>query len=123
MVISRGEIFWASLAGMQGSEPGKKRPVVIVQRNSINISKFGTVLVIPLTTQTRHSNIPGNVLLNKGEANLPSPSLARCTHVMVIDKNRLNEKVGTLSSDRIEEIVDNICWVLGRPSGERGIIS
>jgi len=38
---------------------------------------------------------------------------------MVIDKNRLNEKIGTLSPDRIEEIVDNICWVLGRPSGER----
>lgn len=114
MVISQGEVFWASLSGAQGSEPGNKRPVVIVQRDSINISRFGTVLVIPLTTQTRHSNIPGNVLLNKGEANLPNASLARCTHVMVIDKNRLNEKVGTLSSDRTEEIVDNICWVLGR---------
>ena len=88
MVISQGDVFWAGLSRATNSEPGDKGPVVIVQRDSINRSKFQSVLVVPLTRQMKHANIPGNILLKKGEANLPSSSLARCTHVMVIDKDQ-----------------------------------
>ena len=90
-----------------------RRPVVIVQRDSINRSKFQTVLVVPLTSQTRHAHLPGNVLLEKGDANLPHSSLARGTHVMVIDKNRLQKKIGTLPKASTEQIVNNIVFVLG----------
>ncbi|MBW2321604.1 MAG: type II toxin-antitoxin system PemK/MazF family toxin, partial [Deltaproteobacteria bacterium] len=83
------------------------------QRDSINRSKFRTVVIVPLTKQTKHAILPGNVLLQKGEANLPRPSLARGTHVMVIDKNRLIEKIGALSQKRIKEIIDNIIWGMG----------
>ncbi|MCJ7538754.1 MAG: type II toxin-antitoxin system PemK/MazF family toxin [Desulfobacterales bacterium] len=113
MVICQGDVFWTSLSPSSGSEPAYKRPVVIVQRDSINRSKFRTVVVVPLTKQTKHAILPGNVLLQKGEANLPRPSLARGTHVMVVDKYRLIEKIGTLSQKRINEIIDNIIWVLG----------
>jgi mRNA interferase MazF len=113
MVICQGDVFWTSLSPSSGSEPAYKRPVVIVQRDSINRSKFRTVVVIPLTKQTKHAILPGNVLLRRGEANLPRPSLARGTHVMVIDKNRLIEKIGALSPKRIKEIIDNIIWVMG----------
>ena len=112
MVICQGDVFWTSLSPSSGSEPAYKRPVVIVQRDSINRSKFRTVVVVPLTKQIKHAILPGNVLLKKGEANLPRPSLARGTHVMVVDKNRLIEKIGTLSQKRINEIIDNIIWVL-----------
>ena len=115
MVISQGDIFWAIFTRSKGSEPEKKRPVVVVQRDSINRSIFRTVVVVPLTKQTKHAHIPGNVLLKKGEANLPRSSLARGTHVMVIDKGRLNKKIGTLSGERTDEIIDNIAWILGRP--------
>ena len=71
-----------------------------MQRDSINRSKFQTVVVVPLNRQTKHADMPGNVLLKKGEANLPSESLARCTHVMVIDKSRLGEKAGTLTKKK-----------------------
>lgn len=114
MVISQGDVFWARLSQSTGSEPENKRPVVIVQRDSINRSIFHTIVVVPLTKQTRHAHIPGNVLLQKGEANLPRSSLARGTHVMVIDKSRLIEKIGALSKKRTNEILDNIIWVLGR---------
>ncbi len=97
MVICQGDVFWTSLSPSSGSEPADKRPVVIVQRDSINRSKFRTVVVVPLTKQTKHAILPGNVLLQKGEASIPKPSLARGTHVMVIDKNRLIEKIGALS--------------------------
>jgi mRNA interferase MazF len=113
MVICQGDVFWTRLSPSSGSEPTYKRPVVIVQRNSINRSKFRTVLVVPLTKQTKHDILPGNVRLRKGEANLPKPSLARGTHVMVIDKSRLIEKIGALSPQRTKEIIDNIIWVMG----------
>jgi mRNA interferase MazF len=114
MVICQGDVFWADLQRSKGSEPKDKRPVVIVQRDSINRSKFRTVLVVPLTKQTKHANIPGNVLLQKGDANLPRKSLARCTHVMVIDKSRLSEKTGTLPKNRMQDIMDHIIWILGQ---------
>ncbi len=113
MVICQGDVFWTSLSPSSGSEPAYKRPVVIVQRDSINRSKFRTVVVIPLTKQTKHAILPGNVLLRRGEANLPRPSLARGTHVMVIDKNRLIDKIGALSPKIIKEIIDNIIWAMG----------
>ncbi len=113
MVTLQGDVFWAEFSATIGSEPKQKRPVVIVQRNSINRSKFQTVLVVPLTTQTKHAHLPGNVLLKKGDANLPHSSLARGTHVMVIDKKRLQEKIGTLSKARTEQIIQNIVFVLG----------
>ena len=113
MVICQGDVFWTSLSPSSGSEPAYKRPVVIVQRDSINRSKFRTVVVVPLTKQTKHAILPGNVLLQKGEANLPRPSLARGTHVMVIDKTRLIEKIGALSRKRIKEIINNIIRVMG----------
>lgn len=116
MVICQGDVFWTSLSPSSGSEPAYKRPVIIVQRDSINRSKFRTVVVVPLTKQTKHAILPGNVLLQKGEANIPKPSLARGTHVMVVDKNRLIEKIGALSRKRIKEIIDNIVWVMGEDS-------
>ena len=114
MVICQGDVFWANLSSPIGAEPGNRRPVVIVQRDSINRSAFGTVVVVPLTKQAKHAILPGNVLLNKGEANLPRPSLARGTHVMVVDKSRLIEKIGNLSPNRIREVIDNIIWILDR---------
>jgi len=114
MVIAQGDIFWAQLSpSPTGSEPQSKRPVVVVQRDSINRSRFNTVVVVPLTKQIKHVNIPGNVLLEKGEANLPRQSLARTTHIMVIDKSRLIEKIGTLPPIKTKEIIHNIMWVLG----------
>ncbi len=113
MVICQGDVFWTSLSPSSGSEPAYKRPVVIVQRDSINRSKFRSVVFVHLTKQTKHAVLPGNVFLQKGEASLPRPSLARGTHVMVINKNRLIEKIGALSQKRIKEIIDNIIWVMG----------
>ncbi len=66
------------------------------------------------TTQTKHAGIPGNVLLQKGDANLRRASLARCTHIMVIDESRLSEKTGTLPKKKMQDIINHIIWVLGQ---------
>ena len=85
-----------------------------MQRGSINPSRYHTVVIVPLTKQTKHGHVPGNVLLQKGEANFPRPSLARGTHIMVIDKSRLMGEMGALCKKRTNEIIDYVIWVLGR---------
>lgn len=114
MVVRQGDVFWAQLPPAEGSEPAYRRPVIVIQRDAINQSQFNTVVVIPLTSQTHHGHLPGNVLLQKNEANVPRASVARCTHMMVIDKSRLVEKIGTLTQNRLNEILENACWVIGR---------
>ena len=114
MVIQRGDVFWADLGPATGSASARRRPVVVIQRDAINQSRFNAVVAVPLTSQTQHAHLPGNVLLHKGEANLPSPSVARATHVTVVDKAYLREKTGTLTRERLEEIVEAVCWVIGR---------
>ncbi|MEW6754062.1 MAG: type II toxin-antitoxin system PemK/MazF family toxin [Candidatus Latescibacterota bacterium] len=109
MVIRRGDVYWAELGSPTGSEPGRRRPVVVVQRDSINAGAFNTVLVVPLTSQIHHAHLPGNVPLRQGEANIPKPSLARATHVTAVDKNRLASKIGTLTRERLSEIVQAAC--------------
>ena len=114
MVIRQGDVFWAQLASAEGSEPAGRRPVVVVQRDSVNRSKFNTVVIVLLTSQTRHSHLPGNVRLRKGEASIPRASLARSTHLMVLNKARLTERIGTLGKQRLDEILEAVCWVVGR---------
>ena len=53
-------------------------------------------------------------MLRKGDANLPSKCLTRCTHVMVIDKSRLDKKIGTLTKDKLQDIINHIIWMIGR---------
>ena len=111
-MIGQGDIFWADLAAPSGSEPGLRRPVLIVQRDAINRRRFNTVLIVPLTTTIHHASLPGNIRIPRGEGALPQTSLARATHVMVIDKDRLSDKIGTLQKSRLIEVLDAITWVI-----------
>ena len=108
MEIRQGDIFWMDLAEPQGSEPGFTRPFVVIQNNVINLSRINTVLVCALTTNLSRENAPGNVLLNKGEANLPKQSVGVVSQTIAVDRSKLREKIGTLSKRWIEEIVEGI---------------
>ena len=111
-MISQGDVYWADLAAPSGSEPGLRRPVLIVQRDAINRSRFNAVLVVPLTSKVHHASLTGNIEIPRGEGALPHKSLARATHVMVIDKDRLSDKIGTLPRSRLVEVLDAIAWVI-----------
>ena len=112
--------YWARVMPV-GAKTTMAYPFPRRERDAINRSTFRTVLVVPLTKQTKHALLPGNVLLQKGEANLPKSSLARGTHVMVIDKTRLIEKIGTLSPAKRKEIIANVVWTLGEVTDENPV--
>lgn len=112
MVISQGDVYWVELDEPEGSAPGYRHPHVVVQNNLFNSSKIKTVIVCPLTSNLKRGNAPGNVSLEKGEANLPKQSVVNVSQVFTVDKIQLEEYIGTLSSKRITEILRGIQLVL-----------
>ncbi len=86
MVISQGEVWWADLGEPRGSEPGFRRPVVVVQNDSFNRSKIATVVCVPLTSNLHWAQAPGNVTLSAKATGLPKDSVANVSQVVTLDK-------------------------------------
>jgi len=112
MVIRQGDIFWLNLDEPAGSEPGYRHPFVVIQNDAFNKSRISTMVVCALTSNLKLSSAPGNVLLNKGEGNLPKSSVVNISQVMTVEKRDLKEKTGQLSKKRIEEIVGGFEFLL-----------
>ncbi len=112
MVINQGDIFWIDLGIPSGSAPGYRHPHVVIQNNLFNRSRINTVAVAALTSNLKRADAPGNVLLSKGEANLPKPSVANVFQIFTVDKSDLVEKIGTLSRQRMREVLDGIHLLL-----------
>jgi mRNA interferase MazF len=87
VVISQGDVWWADLPMPAGSGPGFRRPVVIIQSDAFNRSRLATVVCVPLTSNTRWADVPGNVLLASGVTNLPRDSVANASQVISLDKH------------------------------------
>src|SRR4051812_26727040 len=112
MVISQGDIFWLDLDEPKGSEPGYRHPFVVIQNDAFNKSKIGTTVVCALTSNLKLASAPGNVLLKKGEANLPKSSVVNISQILTVDKSDLTEKIGQLSKKRVEEIISGFEFLL-----------
>lgn len=109
----RGEIWWADPGLPLGNEPGVNRPVVILQDNSFNKSKIRTTAVLSISTNILLANTPGNVFLRKKESRLPKDGVINISQISTIDKQRLINKIGTISKTTEEKIDDGIKLVLG----------
>ncbi len=112
MVISQGDIYWIDIDESVGSEPGYKHPHVVIQNNLFNNSKINTVVVCPLTSVNMRGNAPGNVFLNKGDANLKKVSVVNVSQIITVDKEQLEDYIGTLTAKKIREILNGIKLVL-----------
>jgi mRNA interferase MazF len=108
MVIKHGEIYWMELGKPRGSEPGYRHPHIVIQNNVFNISKIKTVVVCVLTSNLKRAKAPGNVLLEKGEANLRKRSVVNISQIYTVNKNDLVEKIGQVSEKRLLQILDGI---------------
>lgn len=107
-MIRQGEIYWIDLGPPSGSGPGYRHPHVIIQNNVFNQSKISTTIVCALTSNVKRAQAPGNVLLTKGEANLPKPSVVNVSQILTVDKEDLVEKIGVLTANRIHEVLDGV---------------
>ena len=112
MVINQGDVFWVDLSEPSGSEPGYRHPHVVIQNNVFNRSRINTVVVCALTSNLKRAQAPGNVLLEKREANLPKQSVVNVSQIFTVDKRDLDEKIGTLSRRRVRQILDGVRSVI-----------
>ncbi len=108
MVINQGDIFWVDLNEPSGSEPGYRHPHVVIQNNLFNRSRINTVVVCALTSNLKRAKAPGNVLLNKGEANLPRKSVVNISQIFTVNKSDLSEKIGSLTGERFNQVLIGI---------------
>lgn len=114
MVVAQGDIWWAELPAPTGSGPGFQRPIVVVQSDAFNRSNIATIVCVPLTSNLRWADAPGNALLPARATGLPRDSVANVSQILAIDRDLLTERAGRVSRNQLETILDGIGTLLGR---------
>jgi mRNA interferase MazF len=108
----KGEIWWANLPqNPYGSEPGKRRPVLIIQNDVINRSNIRTIICAVITSNMNHAQVPGNIILEKSITGLDKTSVANFSQIFTIDKTRLIEQVTMLPKNYIIKINESIRYI------------
>ncbi len=112
MVVERGQVWWADLGEPAGSEPGFRRPVLIVQSDSFNRSRLRTVVAVVLTSNVRLVDAPGNVLIPAKVVGLPKDSVANVSQVITVDRDFLTEPAGRLRGQLLKDVENGLRLVL-----------
>lgn len=110
--MKRGEIWWAALPNPRASEPGYRRPVLIVQSDEFNRSKINTVLALSITSNLSLAVAPGNVRISARASGLRKPSVVNVSQLITLDKRYLVEKVKTMDRSTMSEVDDGLRLVL-----------
>ena len=113
MVVERGQVWWTDLGDSVGSEPGCRRPVLIVQSDAFNRSRIRTVIAVVLTANLRLIDAPGNVLVPARAAGLPKDSVANVSQVVTIDKDFLTDLAGRIKPPLLSDVDSGLRLVLG----------
>ena len=115
MVIRKGSIYWVDFSPDKGSEPIGRRPGVVVQKDILNDSNLNTVIMLAITSTMKFGELPGNVVLKKGEANIPKKCVINVTQIKSVDKKSIKEKIGTLPKKRLDEVNEGLKLVMNLP--------
>ena len=111
-MISQGDVWWAELPEPTGS--GFRRPVVVVQGDALNRSRIATSVCVPLTSNLKWADAPGNVRLAPRLTGLSKECVANVSQVITLDRSLLVEHVGKLPQAKLKLILSGIDVVLGR---------
>lgn len=114
MVVAQGDIWWADLGQPDGSAPGFRRPVLVIQCDAFNRSRIGTIVGVALTSQLKWADAPGNVLLKSGSTGLDRDSVANVSQIVTVGREMLTERVGRVSERKLEQVLSGIGLVIGR---------
>lgn len=110
--MNRGEIWWAELPEPRGSEPARKRPVLILQADEFNRSRINTVVCAVLTSNLALADAPGNVMIEKECSNLPKDSVANVSQIITLDRKFLQGCAGVLDYKRLKKVEEGVRLVL-----------
>mgnify|MGYP003382663407 CR=1 FL=1 len=111
--MKRGEIWWATLPDPEGSAPGYRRPVLIIQANEFNESRINTLIAASITSNVALATAPGNRMLKARTSGLTRDSVVNVSQIITIDKRLLTEKVRRLDDAVLEEVEEGLRLILG----------
>ena len=111
-MIRQGDVYWIDLGPPGRSGPGYLHPHVVVQNDLFNRSRLATVVVCAITSNLKRAEAPGNVLLDEGEANLPKQCVVNVSQLFTVDKDELVDKIGSLTSERVQQILAGLDLLL-----------
>jgi mRNA interferase MazF len=106
--IRQGQVYWIDFGPAAGSAPAQRHPCVVVQNDVFNRSAIATSVVCLITSNLSRAKAPGNVLLKKGEANLPKASVVNVSQILTVDKVELAECTGKLSGTAASAVRDGL---------------
>lgn len=112
MIVKRGDVFYADLSPVVGSEQGGVRPVLVIQ-NDIGNKYSPTIIVGAITSQINKAKLPTHVEINAPEYGLPKDSVVLMEQVRTIDKKRLREKIGRFNDDMMAKVDECLKISLG----------
>ena len=110
--MKRGEVWWATLPEPVGSEPGGRRPVLVISSDTYNLTSIRTVLIVAFITNMKSANMPGNVFVTTDESGLPRDAVVNVTQVLTADRSFLTERVGMLEENVFELVRDGLRQLL-----------
>jgi mRNA interferase MazF len=114
VVIAQGDVCWADLPDPVGSGPGFRRPILVVQGDAFNRSRVATIVCVPLTSNLKWAEAPGNVRLPARSSGLLKDSVANVSQIVTLDRALLTERVGRISKKQLELVFAGLDVVLGR---------
>lgn len=106
--IRYGALHWLKADGPDGAVQDYAHPYLVIQDDLFNSSRIHTVVVCALTTNLGRITEPGNVMLDLGEGGLPKQSVVVVSQLLSVDKDRLGERIGMLSAERVEQVLAGI---------------
>ena len=106
--IRQGQVYWLDFGSKAGSAPADRHPCVVVQNDIFNRSAIATSVVCLITSNLSRANAPGNVLLRKGDANLPKASVVNISQILTVDKSDLEECIGKLSGGAVGAVREGL---------------
>lgn len=113
-MIAQGEVWWADLGEPRGSEPGYRRPVIVIQSDAFNRSRLATVACVALTSQLKWADAPGNVRLSARTTGLDRDSVANVSQIVTLDRDALTDRAGSVPQVKLEAVLDGIAILIGR---------
>lgn len=119
MTVHRGDIYYADLSPVVGSEQGGVRPVLIVQ-NDVGNKYSPTVIAAAITSQTNKAKLPTHITLNADRCGLSKDSVVLLEQIRTLDKKRLKERMGTLDIRSMTQINQALSISFGLGNGGRG---
>ena len=111
--MQRGEIWWSSLPTPDGSSPGFRRPILVIQSNEFNRSRINTVVAAVITSNLALAVAPGNVRVPARSSGLRKASVVNVSQVITVDKSFLAERVGKLNTQQLSAVEDGLRLILG----------